>query len=292
MWVAFWARTLGVSIPVLAFTFNFAELPKGRLRRLAAARMFASIERFVIFSSMERQLYAAAFGLPEERFDMIHWSVAPPECSEGRIEEGDYVCAIGGNARDYGTLLKAAAQLPEVPFVLVVRPENLEGMSVPANVRVHVNLTFAKSMNILKHSRFMVLPLAGSEVPCGHVTLVAAMHLGRTFIITNSSGVSDYVIDGVNSVSCAAFDAPALANSVRALWQDPERIRALEQNAARFVIDNCSEQVAIDHLRRVLESYRLLDSSKPAVSQSVATSAEQTVEAAGAVREQQVDAQA
>ena len=277
---------------MLAFTFNFAELPKGRLRRLAAGRMFSSIERFVIFSSMERQLYAAAFDIPEERFDMIHWSVAPPECSEGRIEEGDYVCAIGGNARDYATLLKAAAQLPEVPFVLVVRPESLEGCR-PPNVRVHVNLTFAKSMNILKHSRFMVLPLAGSEVPCGHVTLVAAMHLGQTSIITNSSGDPAQTTSSMASILRQLRGllqrTGAREQRERVLRQDPQTHPRARAECRRFVTDNCSEQVAIYYLRRTLESYRLLDSAKPTrvvpISKSELPLAEQGTE-------QQLDAQA
>ena len=44
-------------------------------------------------------------------------------------------------------------------------------------MRLHVAIPYPRAMNILQHSRFMVLPLKGSAVPCGHVTLVAAMLL-------------------------------------------------------------------------------------------------------------------
>ncbi len=42
-------------------------------------------------------------------------------------------------------------------------------------------------------------------MPCGHVTLVSAMHLGKAFVISNSSGVKDYVQHGENAIVCEAF---------------------------------------------------------------------------------------
>ena len=50
-------------------------------------------------------------------------------------------------------------------------------------------------MSVLLHSRFMVLPLLTSDVPCGHVTLVAAMHLvlelhGLVLELAGAAGVA------------------------------------------------------------------------------------------------------
>jgi len=253
-WAAYFGKKLGLRAPILGFTFNYPEMPVGIKRRIAA-RMVADVERFVVFSSMERDLYARTLGIPRERFDIVRWSMKPPECAQGRVEEGEYVCAVGGNGRDYRTLLLAAARLPEIPFVLVVRPESMRGLDVPPNVRVRVNLETAKTMNVVKHARFMVLPLAGNDVACGHVTLVAAMHLGQTFIVTESSGVADYVVDGSNGLACPPFDVDAMVSRVRELWGDRERTERMGRAGLRFADLYCSERVAADHLRSVLEHY-------------------------------------
>ena len=72
-------------------------------------------------------------------------------------------------------------------------------------------------MGVLYHSRFMVLPLINSKVPCGHVTIVAAMHLGKAMVVTSSSGVADYVTDDENAVTVPPNDVDAMASAIQRL---------------------------------------------------------------------------
>ena len=218
------ARLQGLRIPHVAWGFNFTTLPRGAYRRLMAST-FTQVDRFITYSTMERSLYADYFGIDPARIEVLLWGVGQPlvEPADTPLEPGDYICAVGGNARDYRALFAAMAQVPEIPLVAVLRPENVAGLEVPPNVRLHFNLPIGRTNNILAFSRFMVLPLAGSQVPCGHVTLVAAMHLKKAMIISNSQGVSDYVQDGVNSLLVPVGDATALASRIRELWNDPGR---------------------------------------------------------------------
>jgi glycosyltransferase involved in cell wall biosynthesis len=258
-WCGLFARYLRVNIPIVAHTFNFTELPKG-IKRSLFGWMFAKVDRLVVFSKLERSLYAKAFSLPEERFDVIHWGVAPPavESAETPFEPGQYVCAIGGNARDYGTLLDAARLIPHIRFVCVVRPNNLIGLDIPTNVIVHTNLPVGQAMNILAHSRFMVLPLLHSEVPCGHVTIVAAMYLGKAFIITDSEGIRDYVQNGYNAITIPPRSASALAEATERLWNTPGLCEGLGENGRRFARQECTEEQVAQHFRDWLAERGLL----------------------------------
>ena len=112
------------------------------IKRPALGWMLSNVDQLVVFSRLERSLYAKAFDLPEAHFQMIHWGVNPPnvDSPEDPLEQGEYVCAIGGNARDYGTLLEAARLTPHIRFVCVVRPNSLRGLDIPSNVTVHTNL--------------------------------------------------------------------------------------------------------------------------------------------------------
>lgn len=252
-------RMTGAQIPHVAWSFNYARLPHGLKRRLMAAS-FARVDKFIVYSTMERTLYSEVFGLPPEKIDVLLWGVGEPQVErpDAPLESGDYLCAIGGNARDYPTLMAAMARLPDIPLVAVMRPENAAALTIPPNVRVRVNIPVAETNNILKYSRFMVLPLVGSEVPCGHVTLVSAMLLGRAFVITNSSGVHDYVQEDVNALTCAAFSPESLAARIRELWDDPGRCSRLGANGRRFAEAHCREDAMVDHLDRVLNEFGLL----------------------------------
>jgi glycosyltransferase involved in cell wall biosynthesis len=238
----------------LAYSFNFTELPRGAARKLMALS-FKSVERFVCFSNMERQLYARHFDLDIERIDMIHWAAEPPSIDPGAQPAiaGDYICAIGSQARDYATLMQAMRSLPHIALVVVATSRSISGLNIPGNVEVRCSIPLGEAMNILRHSRFNVVPLRNSEVPCGHVTIVAAMHCEKASIVSDSSGVADYVRTGVNGLAVPAGDARALAQAIERLWDDPAESSRLAAAAKIFAQRFCREAAAVDYLEGFLQ---------------------------------------
>lgn len=239
----------------LAFSFNYTDLPIGMTRRLMA-RALQSVERFVVFSQMEREIYSGYFDLPAERFDMLHWGVRAPDVDlkAAPAVAGDYICALGSQGRDYKTLLHAMRRLPQLRLVIVAAPGNLAHLAIPANVTVKTDIPLAQAMNILAHCRFMVLPLQGSKVPCGHVTIVSAMHLGKAVIATNSSGLEDYIAPQVSGLTCAAHDDAALATAIQSLHEDPALSLQLGLSGQRFARLHCSEERVVEYFRQFLQS--------------------------------------
>lgn len=239
----------------LAFSFNYTELPTGLVRGLMA-RAFRSVERFVVFSGMERRLYADHFDLPVTRFDMLHWGVRPPDidCNEPPAVQGKYICALGSQGRDYRTLMMAMRRLPRLKLVLVAAPENLRDLAVPSNVTVLTNIPLVQAMNILVHSRCMVLPLKHNRVPCGHVSIVSAMHLGRAVIASSSSGLDDYIIPQATGLTFPAGDDVALAAAIATLHDDPALALKLGLGGQRFAREHCAEENIVGYLRRFLLS--------------------------------------
>lgn len=237
----------------LAFSFNFTDLPKGAARGLMA-RAFRHVDRFVVFSTMERRLYAEYFDLPIERFDMLHWGVQASAVPADAIpiESGDYVCAVGSQARDYAVLVEAMRRLPSIKLVLVATRESLAGISIPDNVRVHTSIPIASAMNIVAFSRFMVLPLRDSEVPCGHVTLVSAMYMGKAILGTDSSGVTDYLQPGINGRVMPARDPDATAAMIQAMYDDPGTTEKLGEAGRAFAFAHCAEHNTVDYVTRYL----------------------------------------
>ena len=261
-------RLLRIRIDHYVFSFNFPELPTGlryRLMRYA----FRQVQQFSVHSSMERDLYSQYFDIPKDRIRLRLWSIGVPKVSpEYPLQEGRYVSSIGGNGRDYRTLLEAALRLPDIFFVLVVRPESLIGLEVPPNVKVIVNAPFEQAMNIMQHSQFTVLPLSGSTVPCGHVTLVCAMHLARTVVATDSAGIYDYVRPGYNGLLCEPFSPESLAQAIARLWADPAEIVRLSENNHGFGIENCTEEKMRSDLAEVLAHWDI--PSLPEIAPAVA----------------------
>ena len=260
VWFGLFSNLLGVRIPVIVYRFNFgSSLLPSESKRPIYNFVFSRFDRFVVSSQVERALYAKAFSLPIERFDFVLWALWPPrvERPETPLEAGEYISAIGSNARDYKALAEAARQLPNLRFVIVVRPENLIDLSLPPNVTVHVNLPLGDTMNVLQHSRFMVLPLLGGDVPNGHDTIVAAMHLSKAIIVTNSSGVHDYVRDGDKGATVGPGSVDSLVGAIKRFWNDPALCARLGQDAQRFAASECTPDRVADHFRGWLQAHGL-----------------------------------
>jgi glycosyltransferase involved in cell wall biosynthesis len=238
--------------PHLAFSFNFTDFPTG-FRFPEMRRAFSNIDRFVVFSTMERQLYSERFGIPIERFTFVPWGVsAPIEAPVGRKVDYPYVAAVGGEARDYRTLCEAARLLPHVRFIIVVRPNSLKGIDVPENVAVHVNLPFHETWSIVWHAELAVIPLRSQRSPNGLVTLVGGMHLGKAQVVTGSAGLHDYLEDGKNVRVVPPHDPRAFADAITELLDDSALREKLGTNARAFAAEHCSENVTVEAFRRLV----------------------------------------
>jgi glycosyltransferase involved in cell wall biosynthesis len=188
-------KLLGCTAPHIAFSFNYTELPTGR-RLALQRRALQSVDRFVVFSNHERQLYSQHFGIPLERFVFTPWTQSPPPLAEPveRPFAEPYLCAIGGEGRDYPLLIEAT-KARQTRLVIVGRPHSLEGVHVPPHVRFMSNLPLATTWALARQSAGMVLPLKTSTTCCGQITVMSAMMLGIPLLCADSVALRDYVSD-------------------------------------------------------------------------------------------------
>jgi glycosyltransferase involved in cell wall biosynthesis len=204
---------------------------------------------------MERDLYSDFFDIDAKRIDLLLWSIQPPieELSkEPRFGNSQYICAIGSQARDYRTLIESMRYLPSIQLVLVASPDSLPQGPVPSNVTIMTNVPLADAMNVLAHSQFMVLPLRGSTVPCGHVTAVCALHMGKAIVATHSSGLEDYLSDKNNALLVPHDEPKQLADRIELLFNDPNLCRRIGNAGRLFAAEHCMEDNAVAYFRRFL----------------------------------------
>ena len=244
-------RMLGVKAPHICYYLNFDHLPHG-LRRERQARLYKSIDRFVVSATVERDIYAGHFGIDPARIDVILWGVNAPVASDMAPPFADYVCAVGGNARDYAMLMKVAAARPDMSFVVMARPENLAALSIPANVTTLCNILYPDAMAIVQRARVMALPLTSTDTPCGHVTIVSAFYLGTPLVITGSTGVEDYVKDGETGLVTTAGSAEAMGAAIDRMWNDPALANRISTAATAFASAQCTEANYPSHVRAFL----------------------------------------
>jgi glycosyltransferase involved in cell wall biosynthesis len=241
---------LGRLPPHICYYFNFDHLPTGFKQRRQAF-FFRRVGRFVVSSRAECMIYSDHFGIDRERFDFILWGVNAPVVSNMQTGSRPYVCAVGGNARDYPLLMQVAAARPDIRFVVVARPANLAGLNIPPNVETMCNIPYPDAMAVVKGARMMALPLLRTDAPCGHVTIVSTFYLGTPLVITASTGIEDYVKHGVTGLVCAP-GAEAMGAEIDRLWTDTAYAKQIGDAAKAFAETACTENNYPAHIRGLL----------------------------------------
>ena len=239
----------------LAFSFNFTDLPTG-LRKTLMTRAFKSVDALAVFTDAEQALYADYFNLDPKTLLRAPWGVAPPLTGPTpRRIEGPYVAALGGEARDYATLCETARLCPDVRFAAVARPHNFDGLDPPENLSVRFNLPFEEAWGIVQHADAALIPLRSRETPCGLVTLVGGMHLGKAQIATDAVGVADYIAPGETGLLTPPRDAAAMAAAVRRLQGDPALAERLGRAARAYAGAHCSEAATVGFFSDLLKRW-------------------------------------
>ncbi len=236
----------------LAFSFNFTDLPNGA-RKTLMTRAFRTVDAFAVFTDAEQAFYADYFNIDAKKILRAPWGVAPPLASPPpRQIEGEYFVALGGEARDYETLCATARLCPDLQFVAIARPHSFDRLSPPANLAVHINLPFEAAWGLVYHAAVALIPLLSRDTPCGLVTLVGAMHLGKAQIVTDAAGVSDYLANGQTGLLVPPKDPGALAAAVKRLQKDPALAARLGENAKTYASTQCNEAATIDFFENLL----------------------------------------
>lgn len=261
-WATAWAE-LGLatnrskgSAKHLAFSFNFTDLPTG-LRFQLMSRAFRKVDGLAVFTNAEKKLYHDYFGLSNKALLSAPWGVsAPLQSAPPRPAiAGPYFAALGGEARDYLTLCEVAKLCPDLQFVAIARPHNLHGLDPPANLALHFNLPFEEAWATIWHSTATLLPLRSRDTPCGLVTLIGTMHLGKAQVVTEAAGVGEYVKNEQTGLLVPPRDAAAMASAVKRLHANESLREQLGIKAKEQASTQYCESATVDFFLTLLSNW-------------------------------------
>lgn len=252
-WCAVFVALQKLNVDHIATSFYLPRLPDG-WRYILAQWAYSTISRLIVHSKAEKQLYGEYFGIPSKRFEMQYRGMILPELQPPTpLEPGDYICAIcNDRAQDFPTLMAAIAQLPHIPLVLIVTRGQAIGTKIPPNVKLRSGLSPSHTLNLLHYSRFLVFPLRHSRLPFDHATLVAAMHLSKSFVAPDLPSISDYAFNNSNALLYEPANPAALATSIRKLWSNPVKCQTLGENGRGFADAFCSQRSTQKYMQQLL----------------------------------------
>ena len=179
-------------------------------------------------------LYQSLFPSASEKFVYIPLGIAEPEVNE--ITKGDYIFSVGRSNRDYDFMCRAL----EGTHYQVIIATDTQVPNVPDNVTVLRDCFDEKMLKMMAASFCVLIPLQDSNVSSGQLALMQAMYIGKPVIVTDSSGITDYVCNGKTGLVIKKT-APQLMMSLERLQKDDEFYSFLSTSAREYAINHFSE---------------------------------------------------
>ena len=158
-----------------------------------------------------------------------------------RSDDRPFVFACGQEGRDYETLGRAAAG-SDLRFVVVASGWSPDmGYSVTDTAQVAANvqvergsLTFLELRARYAAARVVAVPLKEMSYSAGVTSILEAMSMAKPLVVSRSTGIVDYVDDGVSGCLAPVGDADAFSRAIEHFYLDVDHAAEVgERNRVR-----------------------------------------------------------
>ena len=197
-----------------------------------------SINAIICFTTAQKSWWMRSVGYPRATF--IHFAREVGVDQVGGTHtckpEDDYIFSGGFTARDYRTLLRAAAELDERVLLVVGRDPvtgktGLEQVVLSKNIEVRVNIPHSQFLELMSKAKLVALIMLDVPYAAGQMVLLDAMHMGKPIIVTRTSGTIDYVEDGKTALLTEPGNVTELKEKILLLSKNSQLRRTLGRNA-------------------------------------------------------------
>ncbi|HEX3539965.1 MAG TPA: glycosyltransferase family 4 protein [Acidimicrobiales bacterium] len=238
----------------------------------------SAIRAVVTGSRAQLDIAAGRLGVPRSKLHYAPWPVDERFWQPQEVAVEPMICAVGWEARDYITLLRAARRLA-VDVCLAVgshvlswneddggtagggrsRLQALRGThgyehyrswlrhvadeGLPTNVSLLEQLAPPQLRDLYGRARLVVVPLHDVDSDCGITAIIEAMAMGKAVIVTRTRGQVDVFDDGVHGIYVPPYDSPALEAAINRLLADPQEAEKMGRAGRRLV----ESRHALDH---------------------------------------------
>lgn len=223
--------------PVVALTCWLAEelrhLRPSDRRELVAA--YAAVDRFVFWSSNQREIYLDAGIGPGRLIDVQYGVDVDFYTGDPAAARSIPFLTVGQDrGRDYATLWRAI-EGSELTVDVVCPPPRL-GKGVPtSNVTLHGAVPHRRYSQLLREARTVVVPTHELAYPTGQSVALEAAASGACVVVAATVAMREYFEDGVTAFLYAPGDPDSLRAAMRRAVRSQERADVADraQRAAR-----------------------------------------------------------
>ena len=228
---------LGRRRPLYLMNFYVHSRSEWKTFRFVMRRLLTDAVGVSVQSTKELEFYrelSKAVTLDYVPYGQDQHPVWDPSPHLAQLARGPYVFSGGYTNRDYPTLVRVAARMPDVRFLLVCSRHNSFDRRTPQNVTVIEDVSFRDFNALLARATVVVVPLQQDAGSSGQMVSLAGMSYSVPVVYTDFSAIAQYFVPDVTGVPVPCGDVDAIVRAITRLLDSPDRARSMGE-AARSV---------------------------------------------------------
>lgn len=207
------------------------------------------IDQMLVYSSRQQELIRRDLRMPADRVRLTPFMVDSVFFDPSSVSSGSrrMIASAGLEFRDYETLISAVDGLDVDVVIAAASPWSKRSTSisrgpVPKNVTV-TKFGFADLRQLYADSMFVVMPLVAVDFQAGVTTILEAMSMSRSVIVSATSGQTDVIVEGETGLYVPPGDATALRDAIVGLLNDADRRTAMGASARKWAVEHAEVSV-------------------------------------------------
>lgn len=228
-----------VKKPVVFMTAGLAGALKGKTNTWVGKfykKILPMADVFTAYSQVEIDFFEKEMYITSGKIKHIPLAVDWPFFSKKSKLKRSIISAVGvEQGRDYKTFFEAVRDLP-IKVEIACHPDNIKGLSVPPNVKVHLNIPVKEVLKIYQKSILTVVPCVERYRSSGQVVLLEAASAGLPIIASSIKGLTtafDFE-DGKHLLYVEPEDPSDLREKIKLLLSNPQLARYLAKNSQKL----------------------------------------------------------
>jgi glycosyltransferase involved in cell wall biosynthesis len=101
----------------------------------------------------------------------------------------------------------------------------------------------------------VIVPLLDVDYAAGVTTLLEAMAMGKAVIVSDTKGLSGYILDDETGVHFTPTSELELRDTILSLWEKPDHLSRIGRNARQVVEENMTIDLYVDNVVEIVDQY-------------------------------------
>lgn len=175
--------------------------------------------------------------IPETKVDFVYDKIDHHFFRPLKVETDDYILVVGQEQRDYKTLLQAVSGTNLKLIIVASSPWSTYPVTLKTNDNITIlqNIPYQELRTLYAKARLVMVPLFDVNYAAGVNTVLEAMAMGKPLVVSQITGIADYVVHNETGLYVTAGSVNELRDAILSLWSNPGACRRLGANARQAV---------------------------------------------------------